>query len=167
MRHGTHHRKHRMGPPRGMLMHIIMLIIKEDPMSGSELMEEIEKYSDWKPSPGSIYPMLAKLQEDELIEPQADQDSSLKRFKLTEEGRSVLDEHLLFDEQFRRRNKTIRKIYWRLLRQMPEGLYKALADFLDQIEDTYRSMEPNEENQNKFSKILEKGAKDLEKMVSQ
>jgi DNA-binding PadR family transcriptional regulator len=156
-----------MGPPRGMLMHITMLIIREGPMSGSELMEEIEKYSDWKPSPGSIYPMLAKLQEDGLIEPQADQDPSLKRFKLTEEGRTVLDEHLLFDEQFKRRNKTIRKIYWRLLRQMPEELYKTLADFLDQIEDTYQSMEENQENQHKFSKILKDGAKNLEKMVSQ
>jgi DNA-binding PadR family transcriptional regulator len=155
-----------MGPPRGMLMHISMLIIREGPMSGSELMEEIEKYSDWKPSPGSIYPMLAKLQGDGLIEPQADHDPSLKRFKLTEQGRSVLDEHLLFDEQFRRRNKTIRKIYWRLLRQMPEELYKALADFLDQIEDTYQNMEVNTLNQRKFSKILENGAKELEKMVS-
>ena len=148
-------------------MHITMLIIREAPMSGSELMEEIEKYSDWKPSPGSIYPMLAKLQEDGLIEPQKDQDPSLKRFKLTVEGRSVLDEHLLFDEQFRRRNKTIRKIYWRLLRKMPEELYKALADFLDKIEDAYQSMEPNEESQHKFCKILENGAQDLEKMVSQ
>ena len=124
-------------------MHITMLVIREAPMSGSELMEEIEKYSDWKPSPGSIYPMLAKLQEDGLIEPKADKDPNIKRFILTEDGRSVLDEHLLFEEQFRRRSKTIRKIYWRLLRRMPEGLYKVLADFLNQIEDTYQNMEQN------------------------
>jgi DNA-binding PadR family transcriptional regulator len=143
-----------MGPPRGMLMHITMRILRQHPMSGSELMEEIKKYSDWRPSPGSIYPLLAKLQEDRLIMPQADQDPSLKRFKLTKKGGEMLEEHSRFDEQFKIRNKTIRKIYWRLHRQMPEDIYKALADFLEQVEETYQNIGQDPESEQMLINIL-------------
>ena len=121
-----------------MLRHITMLILKQQPMSGSELMNEIKEYTDWKPSPGSIYPLLSHLQEEKLIESHPDQDVDLRRFTLTEEGQKELEEHLRFDDQFRRRTKTIRRIYWRLHRKMPENVYNSLAALIDQIEATHQ-----------------------------
>jgi len=100
--------------------------------------DEIEEYADWRPSPGSIYPLLSHLQEDGLIESQPDQDINLRRFTLTEEGRRELEEHTCFDTQFRRRTRTIRKIYWRLHGKMPEEIYDSFAALVDQIEVTYR-----------------------------
>ncbi|MCW4013017.1 MAG: PadR family transcriptional regulator, partial [Candidatus Bathyarchaeota archaeon] len=73
------HRHHRppIGVPRGMLRPITLILLNEKPMSGSEIAEEIEYYAEWKPSPGSIYPLLSSLQETGFIEPNEDSDPSL------------------------------------------------------------------------------------------
>ena len=61
-------------------------------MSGSELMEEIEEYTEWKPSPGSIYPLLSQLKHENVIDHFPDEDPRLKRFDLTEKGKKMLAE---------------------------------------------------------------------------
>ena len=55
-------------------------------MSGSELMEEIEKHTGghWKPSPGSIYPLLSWLQDNGYIK-ELPSENGLKRYELTQE----------------------------------------------------------------------------------
>ena len=143
-----------MGPPRGMLRHIALLILKQQPMSGTELMDEIEKYADWRPSPGSIYPLLAHLQEDGLIESQPGEDPSLKRFTLTEEGKNELYEHLRFDDQFKKRHKTIRRIYWRINQEMSEDVYNSFAALIDQIEVTYRKAVTDPEKTHRLIDVL-------------
>ncbi len=114
------HRKfrRRIGVPKGMLRHLALKILKDRPMSGSEIMEKIEEYADWRPSPGSIYPLLAHLQEEKLIEPHPNEDPSLKRFALTEGGLKELEEHGRFAEHFRNRQICIHKIYWLLHRDI-------------------------------------------------
>jgi DNA-binding PadR family transcriptional regulator len=154
MDHKRYHR-HRMGPPRGMLRHIALQIIKVSPMSGSELMDEIERHTEWRPSPGSVYPLLAHLNEDGLIDLLEDDDSSLKRFQLTDAGERELEEHLRFDEQFRKRNKTMRKIYWRLHRGMPEDVYNSFAELIDQIEGAYQETLGDPKGEEKLVTLLE------------
>lgn len=161
MRHRSHLHPHRMGPPRGMLRHITLLILKQQPMSGSELMNEIEQYTDWRPSPGSIYPLLAHLQEERLIESQPDQDVDLKRFTLTEEGQRELEQHLRFDDQFRRRTKTIRRIYWRLHRKMPENVYNSLAALIDQIEATHQKTDTDPVRRTRLIRMLDHAKEQL------
>jgi len=43
--------------PKGFLRYQVLRLLKEKPMSGSEIMSEIEEETDgnWRPSPGSIY----------------------------------------------------------------------------------------------------------------
>jgi len=55
-----------------------LILLNEKAMSGSEIAEEIEYYADWKPSPGSIYPLLSSLQEAGLIEPNENTDPNLR-----------------------------------------------------------------------------------------
>jgi len=81
-------------------------------MSGSEIVDKIEEYTDWRPSPGSIYPLLSHMQEVGLIRPHEDQDPTLKRFELTEVGRERADELMIHDGQMRARIRNIRKMYW-------------------------------------------------------
>ena len=88
-RHRGHRR--RIGVPKGMLRHLTLKFMEKRPMSGSEIMEKIEEFTDWRPSPGSIYPLLAHLQEDGVIELHEDEDPSLKRFSLTESGLQMMD----------------------------------------------------------------------------
>jgi DNA-binding PadR family transcriptional regulator len=71
-------------------------------MSGSELMEEIEKHSGgmWKPSPGSIYPLLSWLQDDGYIK-ELPTENGLKRYELTQSGKSLLEEQEKIRKKFR------------------------------------------------------------------
>jgi DNA-binding PadR family transcriptional regulator len=156
-----------MGPPRGMLRHITLQIMKDRPISGSELMDEIEKYTEWRPSPGSIYPLLSHLQEDGLIKKHRNDDAAHKRFILTEKGKEELEEHRRFDDQFRKRNKTIRKIYWRLHREMPEDIYNSFSNLFDQIEKTFQFSLQDPAKQGKLITVLEKTRKELEELANE
>jgi DNA-binding PadR family transcriptional regulator len=53
-------------------------------------MEEIESRSEgaWRPSPGSVYPALAQLEDEGLI--RANDAAGRRSFELTEEGRSYV-----------------------------------------------------------------------------
>ena len=106
-------------------------------MSGSEIVDKIEEYTDWRPSPGSIYPLLSHMQEVGLIKVHEDEDHTLKRFELTEMGRKHVDEFLSHGEHMRSRNRNIRKMYWKLHTGMTEELYESLGALLDAIEDIY------------------------------
>ena len=71
--------------------YVLKLISKSgSPVSGYALMKRIEEETGfWRPSPGSIYPLLASLEEDGLVEYRKDKDRKL--YLLTEAGRDALD----------------------------------------------------------------------------
>ena len=128
----------RIGVPRGLLRHLSFQFLSEEPMSGSEIVDKIEEFTDWRPSPGSIYPLLSHMQEVGLIKVHEDEDHTLKRFELTEEGKSHVEEFLAHGEHMRSRNRNIRKMYWKLHTGMTGELYESLGALLDAIEDVYK-----------------------------
>ena len=108
-----HHKpRRRIGMPKGLLQYLSLKLIQREPMSGSEIMESMEEYTDWRPSPGSIYPMLARLQENGFIESYVDADPDLKRFQITEKGTTELNEVHRRSDHFGARQKSMRKMYW-------------------------------------------------------
>lgn len=139
-----HHKRKRIGIPRGLLHHLSLVLLKTGPKSGSELTEEIEEYTDWRPSPGSIYPLLGNLQENGLIEPYDDGEAGIKRFKLSEKGLNEIDSHPHHEEEFQKRNRTIRKMYWRLMKGMPEDVYESFSGLIDSMESTWNSLDENQ-----------------------
>ena len=74
-------------------------------MSGSEIMETIEKGTDgrWKPSPGSVYPLLAWLQENGYTEEMPTEESGIKRYRLTDKGERLFEEHVEFIERLEKK----------------------------------------------------------------
>jgi len=52
---------------RGMLSFLILFLISKKEMSGQEITKELEKRRGEKPSPGTVYPALKQLREQELI----------------------------------------------------------------------------------------------------
>ncbi len=133
----TRNKHPKIGVPRGLLRHISFQFLIEGPMSGSEIVDRIEECTDWRPSPGSIYPLLAHMQERGFIRVHENEDPPLKRFEQTEEGRSHVDEFLAHGEHMKSRNRNIRKMYWRLHMGMTEELYESLGALLDAIENAY------------------------------
>ena len=79
--------------PKGFIRYRVLEALNEKPMSGSEIMADIEKQTDgcWKPSPGSIYPMLAWLQDNGHVK-ELPMENGLKRYELTEKGKALLAE---------------------------------------------------------------------------
>lgn len=100
-----HHRnwlRHSAMVPKGFLRYQVLEALNQKPMSGSELMDEIQKNTggNWKPSPGSIYPMLAFLQDNQFIN-ELPHENGLKRYELTQSGRELLQEQTKIREDFR------------------------------------------------------------------
>jgi DNA-binding PadR family transcriptional regulator len=64
-------RFHQIGHFRGYggLKMLVLYILSDGPKNGAELMDTIDMMSHghWKPSPGSIYPLLSKAVEEKLI----------------------------------------------------------------------------------------------------
>jgi DNA-binding PadR family transcriptional regulator len=55
--------------PRGFSRQYILSLLREQPMTGKEIIDKATLQSDgkWKPSPGLIYPLLGRLLEDGLV----------------------------------------------------------------------------------------------------
>jgi len=97
--------KHMAMVPKGFLRYQVLKLLNEKPMSGSEIISEIEKQTSgyWKPSPGSIYPLLAWLQDKGYVKEVAEQEAGIKRYMLTEQGKTFLEEHVKTREEMRKR----------------------------------------------------------------
>jgi DNA-binding PadR family transcriptional regulator len=85
--------RHTAMVPKGFIRYHVLEALNQKPMSGSELMDEIEKHTGgfWKPSPGSIYPLLSWLQDNQYIK-ELPVENGLKRYELTESGKALLEE---------------------------------------------------------------------------
>jgi DNA-binding PadR family transcriptional regulator len=97
--------RHTAMVPKGFIRYRVLESLGQKPMSGSEIMNEIENRTNgrWKPSPGSIYPLLAWLQDNGHIKELSSEQSGMKRYELTEKGKTLLEEQKnIIDEQ---RNK--------------------------------------------------------------
>jgi DNA-binding PadR family transcriptional regulator len=71
-------------------------------MSGAEIVEVIERETGgkWKPSPGSIYPLLAWLQDKGYTSESSTVESGMKRYVLTDKGKEFFEEQVKFGQKF-------------------------------------------------------------------
>ncbi|MFC4561405.1 PadR family transcriptional regulator [Nocardiopsis mangrovi] len=94
---GPRHR--RGGGPRarrGDVRTGILLLLAEEPRSGYEIIREGKERSNgaWRPSPGSVYPMLQQLEDEGLVRPAENAGSGRRRpFELTEEGHGYVEQN--------------------------------------------------------------------------
>jgi DNA-binding PadR family transcriptional regulator len=70
----------------------LLLLLAEEPRNGYQLMQTIEERSDgrWRPSPGSVYPALAQLEDEGYI--RATERDGTKLFEITDAGREHVGE---------------------------------------------------------------------------
>ena len=94
--------RHTASVPKGFLRYQVLRLLKRRAMSGSEIMEEIEKQTGgrWKPSPGSVYPLLAWLLESGYTEEvPKEKGDYLKRYVLTAKGMKFFGEQVKLKER--------------------------------------------------------------------
>ncbi|MBB6172399.1 DNA-binding PadR family transcriptional regulator [Nocardiopsis mwathae] len=74
----------------------ILLLLAEEPRSGYEIIREGKERSSgaWRPSPGSVYPMLQQLEDEGLVRPAEASGGGRRRpFELTEEGHAYVEDN--------------------------------------------------------------------------
>jgi DNA-binding PadR family transcriptional regulator len=107
--------RHMASVPKGFLKYQVLKLLDEKPRSGSEIMNEIESKTEgqWKPSPGSIYPLLAWLQDKGYTNEAPNQEAGMKRYALTDEGKAFLEEHVKRGKEIRERFGAFRTPFYR------------------------------------------------------
>jgi DNA-binding PadR family transcriptional regulator len=87
---GPHRRGHGRAR-RGDVRLAILRLLAEEPRNGYQLIQAIEERSEgrWRPSPGSVYPTLAQLEDEGLI--RSIEMEGNRRFELTDAGREHLE----------------------------------------------------------------------------
>jgi DNA-binding PadR family transcriptional regulator len=68
------------------------MLLSEEPMNGYQLMQTIEERSggEWRPSPGSVYPSLAQLEDEGFV--RATERDGQRLFEITDAGREHIAE---------------------------------------------------------------------------
>jgi len=75
-----------------LLRSIVLALLKRRPMAGIEVIREIERMSMglWRPSPGTIYPLLKLLEKEGLVK--SKEVGGMRIYELTDRGEAVAGE---------------------------------------------------------------------------
>ena len=84
------HRRGRGRARRGDVRLALLRLLAEEPRNGYQLIQAIEERSEglWRPSPGSVYPTLAQLEDEGLI--RSVEADGARRFEITDAGHEQL-----------------------------------------------------------------------------
>ena len=106
---------------RGLRMAIVTMLASS-PKNGVELMDEIEKMTQgwWRPSPGSVYPVLEQLSKDGMVKKRDD-----GRYELTDKASDELEGS--FGHAFGRRQRS------------PDELFDEVSGFVSYMEELAKS----------------------------
>jgi len=79
----------------GGMRYYVLWLLNSRPMKGSEIMDEMQRQSMgwWRPSPGSIYPLLNALEKDGFVSRNEDM-----RYALSKKGKKEMGFSSLYDE---------------------------------------------------------------------
>jgi DNA-binding PadR family transcriptional regulator len=114
---------------RGGLRTLVFIMLRQEPRNGAEIMNQIESASHghWRPSPGSIYPLLDQLCKEESISKRED-----GRYEITEKGKKEFKwPYEMYSNQPR----------------SADGAIEELNSYLSYLEDLKR-MDPSKINPN-------------------
>jgi DNA-binding PadR family transcriptional regulator len=78
---------------RGDVRAAVLALLAEEPRHGYAIMSELTERSGglWRPSPGSVYPVLQQLQDEGLVT--VEESDGRRVFSLTEQGRAYVEQH--------------------------------------------------------------------------
>lgn len=125
----------------GNLLGIIMNLLDKQPMKGLEIIQTMESVTMgmWKPSPGSVYPLLATMESEGLISKNDD-----GRYELTDTGKKTLEERQSLLEGIRSHSRQI----------TPEKMISEIDSYLDYFKELGPEAEVYSDNLKKLSEKL-------------
>jgi DNA-binding PadR family transcriptional regulator len=147
--------------PRGFSRHYILGLLKEQPMTGKEIIDKaiLQSEGKWRPSPGLIYPMLGRLLEEGLIS-----ETENGRYRITTKGLDMAADiqsvQNILQKQFEvmLRVGNVGKFMARDLIDRVSALGSALSSNLDRM---------TEQEKNKYREFLQSELQKLDKQQHQ
>ena len=151
--------------PRGFSRQYILALLRDQPMTGKEIIDRATLQSEgkWKPSPGLIYPLLGMLLDDGLV--MEDKDG---RYMITKKGLEITSDLQSFGNMIQKQIDV-------MLRVGNVGRFVAM-DLIDRITTTGTALSSNLDSmtqeecnrykeflQNELQKLYEQEAKNAEK----
>jgi len=136
-----HWMRHAAMVPKGFVRYQLLKKLDEKPMSGSEIMSELQNETKgyWRPSPGSIYPLLAWLQDQNLIKEAEKTEPGIRRYLLTDEGKTFLESETKSRDEINKHMENFGNMWYGL--REGQGLGRKLArDFLRASRDLHREL---------------------------
>ena len=146
--------------PRGFSRYYILELLKKNPHTGKEIIDNATKESEgnWKPSPGLIYPLLGRLLDEGLIEETKD-----GKYQITKKGRSTA-------EDVEKINDVVKKQLEVLFRLGNIGKFVAM-DILEKVTAMGSLLSANASNMTKeetekYKKFLKSELQKMEKSIA-
>ncbi|MFX0108128.1 MAG: PadR family transcriptional regulator [Candidatus Hodarchaeota archaeon] len=154
--------------PRGYLRFQFLTLLREEPMSGSEIADRIEQDTDgeYRPGSGSIYPVLKKLHENGFIEKLSIEDG-VQRYILTERGESFFDENEEVMEEVRKRLDSVEYPFVTLFQKHPlfRSYFMRISRFMMTLSELPEDNWTPEVTE-KLDRILSRSAENLETLLT-
>jgi DNA-binding PadR family transcriptional regulator len=151
--------------PRGFSRQYILSLLRDQPMTGKEIINKATQQSEgkWKPSPGLIYPLLGRLLDEDLV--MEDKDG---RYMITKKGLEITSDLQTFGNMIQKQIDVV-------LRVGNLGRFVAM-DLIDRITTIGTALSSNLDSmtqeerirykeflENELKKIYEQEAKSAEK----
>jgi len=158
-----HWMRHAAMVPKGFLRFQLLKKLSEKPMSGSEIMTELENDTKgcWRPSPGSIYPLLAWLQDQNLIKEAEQTEPGIRRYALTDSGKAFLESETRSRDEISKHMENLGKMWYGTHREKGEG-GRLAGDFFRASGDLHRELRKAHSKEE-----LEEAKKSLEEITRQ
>ena len=121
-----------LSAPRGLLKVFILKAASKMPLSGIDISDQINSYTnnEWSPSPGSIYFILNELSSKGMISEVIIPDTNVKRYITTNKGMNMLSSFIKVADQVLKRQF----IFIGIMAQVAEkDLAKILVELADLI----------------------------------
>jgi DNA-binding PadR family transcriptional regulator len=147
------------GKGKGILYLFVLHSLKEKPKSGYELLKEIKEKTEgmWKPSKGTLYPILNSMEEEKLIKLSRKGKREKNIFELTKKGKEKLAEIKECKKEFSKKILHFRSIMHDIFGVEKKSLRHLMLEIRQEIE------EMPESKKQKAEKILEKALEEIKK----
>jgi DNA-binding PadR family transcriptional regulator len=146
--------------------------LKEKPMSGSEIMDEVERQTggQWKPSPGSIYPLLNWLRKNSYTQKLPRESTGVKRYVLTEKGNKFFEQHSDFRDKLQRKMASMDPLFFLRMGLDADGLQdlqEPIKRFFDALLELRGTLVDNltKETLAEAKQVLNKASEKIEKIT--
>jgi len=153
--------------PRGYLRYQVLMMLRERPMSGSEIADQIERETegDYRPGSGSLYPVLKKLHASDFTEKLPVEDG-VYRYRLTEKGNSFFEEHYDVMQEVRKRLDSVEFPFTNIFQNNPHfrTYFMRISDVVMAISEII-DKDSNLELVKQVEKVVSRSADELEAIL--